>query len=74
MDKMITIAEFPAFQAQVGVCITSDERDDLCDYLARNPEAGKEIQGTGGIGKLRWGVILISILDKPPFRDDQLVY
>ena len=55
MDKMITIAEFPAFQAQVGECITAHERDNLCDFLARNPEAGEEIQGTGGIRKLRWG-------------------
>ena len=52
---MITIAEFPAFQAQVGECITAEERDNLCDFLARNPEAGKKIQGTGGIRKLRWG-------------------
>ena len=51
---MITIVEFPAFQAQVGVCIQPVERDELFDFLARNPEAGDEMTGTGGIRKLRW--------------------
>ena len=51
---MITIAEFPAFQAQVGVSIQLDERDELFDFLARNPTAGVEIPQTGGIRKLRW--------------------
>src|SRR6185312_7207549 len=55
MDKMLTIVEFSAFQAQVGECITLAEKDDLFDYLAREPEAGEEIKGTGGIRKLRWG-------------------
>lgn len=55
MDKMITIVELPPFQSQVGACIKSDERDELIDFLARNPETGDEIPGTGGIRKLRWG-------------------
>ena len=50
---MITIVEFPAFQSQIGVCIKSDEKDDLFDFLARKPDAGDEIPGTGGIRKLR---------------------
>jgi len=54
MSKMVTITEFPGFQAQVGTCIQPNEKDDLFDYLARNPEAGDEIPGTGGIRKLRW--------------------
>src|SRR5580700_11434809 len=55
MDKMITIVEFPAFQSQVGECIQLKEKDALLDFLSRNPEAGTEIIGTGGIRKLRWG-------------------
>ena len=55
MGKMITIVEFPAFLNQVGKCIEPDERNDLIDYLARNPEAGDEITGTGGVRKLRQG-------------------
>lgn len=54
MSKMITILEFPAFQNQVGICIQADEKDELFNYLARNPIAGEEIPGTGGIRKLRW--------------------
>ena len=52
---MITIVELPAFQAQVGVCITHSEKDELLDFLARTPDVGNEIPGTGGIRKLRWG-------------------
>ena len=52
---MITIVELAGFQAQVGVCIRPSERDDVIDFLARNPERGDPIIGTGGIRKLRWG-------------------
>lgn len=51
---MITIAEFPTFQAHVGDCISLQERDELFNYLARFPDSGDEIPGTGGIRKLRW--------------------
>lgn len=51
---MITIIEFPTFLSQVGESITSKERDELIEYLARNPESGEEIPGTGGVRKLRW--------------------
>jgi hypothetical protein len=29
----------------------------LVDYLAHNPAAGEVIQGTGGVRKLRWGLV-----------------
>ena len=32
-----------------------DERLALVDYLARNPQSGDVIPGTGGVRKLRWG-------------------
>ncbi|MBV9576699.1 MAG: type II toxin-antitoxin system RelE/ParE family toxin [Gammaproteobacteria bacterium] len=54
MTKMITIIEFPSFSGQVGGSISSTERDQLIDFLARQPEVGDEIPGTGGIRKLRW--------------------
>lgn len=54
MKKLITIIEFSPFLSQVGICITSDERDELIEFLARNPLAGDEISGTGGVRKLRW--------------------
>lgn len=55
MKKMITIIEFPSFLSQVGGIIKANERDELIDFLAKNPEAGEEITGTGGVRKLRWG-------------------
>ena len=33
--------------------------DELCElqgYLMKNPDAGRMIQGTGGVRKLRWGI------------------
>lgn len=51
---MITIVELPPFLARVEKSIQSQERDDLIDYLARNPDVGYEIPGTGGIRKMRW--------------------
>ena len=55
MEKMITVVEFPHFLDQVGKCIEPEDRDELIDYVARNPEKGDEIPGTGGLRKLRWG-------------------
>jgi mRNA-degrading endonuclease RelE of RelBE toxin-antitoxin system len=54
MTKMITIIEFPFFLSQIGSSISAVERDELIDFLARQPSAGDEIPGTGGIRKLRW--------------------
>lgn len=34
--------------------LTEDERHGLVDYLARHPEKGDLIPGTGGLRKLRW--------------------
>ena len=55
MKKMITIIEFPSFLAQIGKSMTATERDEFIDFLAKNPNAGDEITGTGGIRKIRWG-------------------
>lgn len=52
---MITIIEFPGFLSQVGISISSGERDEFINFLARNPEAGDIITGTGGVRKVRWG-------------------
>lgn len=51
---MHTVVEMPAFQrsaAQAGM--SRDVIDDLIDYLARTPDAGDEIVGTGGCRKIR---------------------
>jgi len=54
MDKLVTIVELSLFLAQVGKTITPSKRDDLIEYLARYPEVGDVIPGTGGLRKLRW--------------------
>lgn len=53
--KPITIVETPAFLSLAGAIWTDVERAELIDYVARNPESGDLIPGTGGVRKLRWG-------------------
>jgi mRNA-degrading endonuclease RelE of RelBE toxin-antitoxin system len=54
MLKMVTIIAFSAFLAQIGVCLATDERDALLDFLARHPDTGDKIPGMGGLRKLCW--------------------
>lgn len=46
--------ESPTFTALVAVYLGDDEYRALQLYLARNPEAGDVMLGTGGFRKLRW--------------------
>jgi mRNA-degrading endonuclease RelE of RelBE toxin-antitoxin system len=52
---MQTVAETPTFIKQSAELFTEEERAELIDFLAMNPQTGDEIQGTGGVRKLRWG-------------------
>ena len=52
---LITVAETGAFARAADRIWSEQERSDLIDYLAHNPEAGDLIVGTGGVRKLRWG-------------------
>lgn len=36
--------------------MSAAEKDDLFDFIARNPEAGDIIPGTGGVRKLRFAI------------------
>ena len=51
---MQTVAETPTFSRQADKIVSRDERRELIDFLARNPLAGDEIPGTGGVRKLRF--------------------
>ena len=51
---MQTVAETPTFTRQAGKLFTEEERGALIDHLAKNPLAGDEIPGTGGVRKLRF--------------------
>lgn len=48
--------ETPEFLSAVRKLMDEEERAQLVDYLAYNPEAGDLISGTGGVRKLRWGL------------------
>ncbi|ARR57317.1 addiction module toxin RelE [Rhizorhabdus wittichii DC-6] len=50
----ITIAETQAFARSAEKIWSDDERAELIDFVAHNPEAGDLIPGTGGVRKLRW--------------------
>jgi hypothetical protein len=53
--RPIAIIELPAFLSMAEAIWTDTERAELIDYVARNPESGDLIPGTGGVRKLRWG-------------------
>lgn len=56
MPALVTIVETELFQRDVKGVLAEDEIDQLKDFLAKNPNAGNLIPGTGGVRKLRWGV------------------
>ena len=53
-SAMQTVAETPTFSRQADKIFSQDERRELIEFLARNPLAGDEIPGTGGVRKLRF--------------------
>jgi hypothetical protein len=50
----ITVVETPTFKNIAHRLMSDEEREEAIDFLARNPEAGDEITGTGGVRKVRW--------------------
>ena len=53
---MFTIVETDIFTAIWPNYWTPEEFGDFCAWLARNPEAGDVIRGSGGCRKVRWAV------------------
>lgn len=51
---MLTIVETPLFKSYVSDYWSEDERGEFCGWLAKNPEAGDVIPGSGGCRKIRW--------------------
>jgi len=51
---MQTIVELPEFLKQCEKVLSESERLSIINYLAKHPAAGKIMQRTGGIRKLRW--------------------
>ena len=50
---MITVVETAGFIAAAARLLTEDERGGIIEMLARNPECGDVIPGTGGLRKVR---------------------
>jgi hypothetical protein len=50
----VAVVETPEFLSATRKLLSEDERIALIDHLARNPDDGDVIQGTGGVRKLRW--------------------
>ena len=50
----IVVVETRPFQRHAAAVWTEAEREEFIDAIARDPQAGAIIQGTGGVRKLRW--------------------
>jgi hypothetical protein len=52
----VVVAETAPFQADARKLFAEDDLFALVDHLARNPEYGDLVPGTGGVRKLRWAI------------------
>lgn len=55
--KPITVIELTAFTRRVEKLLSPQERDELIEFLAFNAEVGDEIEGTGGVRKVRFAAM-----------------
>jgi hypothetical protein len=51
---MFTTVESDIFKARADALWTTEERLELCAWIAANPQAGRVIPGSGGCRKVRW--------------------
>ena len=51
---MITVTETAWFIKRAEKLLPSEEKSELIDYIATNPESGDVIAKTGGVRKLRY--------------------
>ena len=54
-SALMRFVETPVFTRRITDLLSDDAYTRLQRDLLRNPRAGKVIQGTGGLRKLRWG-------------------
>jgi len=50
---METVVETPSYLAIAEKLFTEKEREDIIELLAKHPESGDVMQGTGGFRKMR---------------------
>ena len=53
---MLTVVETHEFLREASRLFSEEERSSLVDFLARNPLAGEEIVGSGGLRKIRYAI------------------
>ena len=51
---MYTVIETKIFQKYASELWNDSQREEFIAWLAKNPDAGDVIQGTGGLRKVRW--------------------
>ena len=51
---MLTVIETPLFVRYAAEVWDDEERDAFVDWIARHPDSGDLIPGTGGLRKVRW--------------------
>lgn len=54
VTRPVTVAETAVFIRQAAAVWSEEERSEFIDFIARNPDAGDVIPGTGGVRKVRW--------------------
>ncbi len=52
---MQSVVETPGYLKDAEGIFTSEEREGIVTMVARNPECGEVMQGTGGVRKVRVG-------------------
>lgn len=54
---MHTVVETPGYLKDAkSIGLSDDERQEICNFVARHPETGHVIPGTGGARKVRFAV------------------
>ncbi len=54
MNKWISVIETPTFTKITEKIADSNVIEELVEHIAKHPESGEIIEGTGGCRKLRW--------------------
>lgn len=49
-----TVIETPVYANKVERILTDDEREAFASYIARHPNTGSVVRGSGGVRKVRW--------------------
>jgi hypothetical protein len=52
----ISVVEYASFRSKASRLVSEEERAALIEFLAANPRAGKEYDGTGGVRHIRWPI------------------